>query len=150
MCVPVSLSVSLSRYRTRRTKRWQPTCSWIWYEYENIHLHHWATLCCSESCLLSLRCSVALPSNGLVTFYNHKLFLALSLLFSDSLFHFCPSLSLIRIQDGLSVCDSGVWVCVYISGVLMTYQRQEKLGCRWQRHGGTVVMISPRLLHHAC
>lgn len=52
--------------------------------------------------------SATLPSNGLVTFYNRKLFLALSLLFSGSLFHFCPSPSLIRIPDGLSVCDSGV------------------------------------------
>lgn len=74
---------------------------------------------CSDSSLL---CSVALPSNGLVTFHYCKLFHVLSPLFSDPLAQFCSSLSLIRIQDGCAVCAS-VCLCQWD---LMSRQRLEK------------------------
>lgn len=69
-----------------------------------------------------------LPSNGLVTFYTGKLFLALSLSFSDPLFHFCASPLLIRIWDGLSVCDRGVCECVSGS---VGFKRLIKGGRNW-------------------
>lgn len=68
---------------------------------------------CSDSSLL---CSFTLPSNGLVTFHNYKLFHVLSLFFSDSLSQFAPSPSLIRFQDGCSVCDSMcAWLWMFMS-----------------------------------
>lgn len=68
---------------------------------------------CSDASLL---CSFALPSNGLVTFHNYKLFHVLSLFFSDSLSQFTPSPSLIRFQDGCSVCDSMcAWLWMFMS-----------------------------------
>lgn len=102
------LCVSLSHYRTRRTKRWQPMCSWIWYEHGNIHLHHWGSLCRSDSYLLSTALSLC-PQMDLSLFITTNYFL---LYLSYSLthpFHFCPSPLLIGIQDSLSVCDSGLW-----------------------------------------
>lgn len=62
-----SLSPRLSLNRTRRTKKWQPTFSWIWYLPTGCFpplLH------CFSSFLLSLFFSVALPPNGLVTSYK--------------------------------------------------------------------------------
>lgn len=35
--------------RTRRTRRWRPTCSWIWYDLCNIRLHHPTPHHCSDS-----------------------------------------------------------------------------------------------------
>lgn len=35
--------------RTRRTRRWRPTCSWIWYDLCNIRLHHLTSHHCSDS-----------------------------------------------------------------------------------------------------
>ena len=138
--------VSLSRHRMRRTARWQPTCSWIWYERENIRLHHRASLRCSGSSLLSalslgpqMDLSLSITTND---FSPHP----------DSLFQFCPSPRLIRIQSVWSACDR---VCVKMSGIWVTYQRQGQQGRKRQRQqwfhflsAGLLMFLFPRLPLH--
>lgn len=141
--------------RTRRTRRWRPTCSWIWYDLCNIRLHHPTPHHCSDSqrwppqpplsllpsllhrcSALKWTCHFLSPKNQLG---------ASSTAFSDSSAHVRPLLLLIR--------NSGCFECLrqcYVSGgsAWVRFKWWDKRGtlCKGQACQG----FTASLLHHAC